>query len=119
MPQGTIEAAKAAIVEAKKANVAQYAQEELRQAESALQTAIDQLAQHNEFEARSFALRAKERAEFALQKARANQSPAPSITPATPVTGTTAKPETSPSQSTTTAPSKKRREKKGKTNTPR
>ena len=119
MPQGTIEAAKAAIVEAKKTNVAQYAQEELRQAESALQTAIDQLAQHNEFEARSFALRAKERAEVALQKGRANQSPAPSPTPGTPVAGTAVKPESPPSQSATTAPSKKRKEKKGKTDTPR
>ena len=119
MPQGTIEAAKAVIAEAKKTNVAQYAQEELRQAESALQSAIDQLTKQNKFEALSFALRAKERAEAALQKARANQSPATSPTPATPVAGTAVKSEASASTTATAAPSKARKEKKGKSNTPR
>jgi len=119
MPQGTIEAAKAVMAEAKNTNVAQYAQEEFRQAESALQSAIDQLAKQNKFEALQFALRAKERAEVALKKARANQSPAPSPAPATPVAVTPAKPEASPSPTATAAPSKARKEKKGKTNTPR
>lgn len=119
MPQGTIEAAKAVIAEAKKTNVAQYAQEEFRQAESALQSAIDQLAKQNKFEAMTFALRAKERAEVALRKARAQQPPAQSPTPATPVVGTSVKPEASPSPTPTAAPSKARKEKKGKTNTPR
>ncbi|MCX6143919.1 MAG: DUF4398 domain-containing protein [Ignavibacteriales bacterium] len=119
MPQGTIDAAKAAIAEAKKINVAPYAQEELAQAESALQTALDQFGKHNEFEARSFATRAKERAEAALQKAREKQSATPVSTPSTPAAGTAVKPVTPPSPSATAVPSKMRKEKKGKTNTPR
>jgi len=117
MPQGTIDAAKAAIAEAKKVNVAPYAQEELVQAESALQTALDQFGKHNEFEARSFALRAKERAEAALQKARQNQSATPVSTPGTPATATIVKPQASTAPSATAAPSKSRKDKKGRTNT--
>jgi len=120
MPQQTIDTAKAVIAEAKKANAAQYAQQELADAESALQNALDQLTKHNDFEARSFAARAKERAEAALQRARTKQPSAP-VPPAAPPTIATgeAKTEAQVPQGPASDSSKRRKGKKGKGDTPR
>jgi hypothetical protein len=120
MPQQTIETAKAVIAEAKKANAAQHAQQELADAESALQNALDQLAKHNDFEARSFATRAKERAEAALQRARTKQPSAPVPPTAPPTVATTeAKSEGQLPQGPASDSSKRRKGKKGKGGPPR
>jgi hypothetical protein len=120
MPQQIIDTAKAVIAEAKKANAAQYAQQELADAESALQNALEQLTKRNDFQARSFAARAKERAEAALQRARTKQPSAP-VPPAGPPTIGTgeAKTEAPAPQRPAFDSSKKKKDKKGKGDTPR
>jgi hypothetical protein len=74
MPQQFIERAKQAIEKAKKANASKFARDELTQAESACTTALHQLNLHNEFEAKSFAIWADDRAKVALKIARAKQT---------------------------------------------
>ncbi len=93
MPQQSIDAAKAAIAAAQNAKAGQYASVEFNQAESLLKSAIAQQQAKNAFEAKSFANRAKEKAEAALQMAK-QKSSAPSPATAPQATTTQPKPTT-------------------------